>query len=170
MKRHFTKIAIALICLGLVSTYIISAYKGYKNRNGKNIEMPEVKFTKEGTLSILDADGNSIKDLEIEVAKTPYETQTGLMYRKTMEENRGMLFMFPRESVHSFYMRNTLIPLDILYINKNLEIVSFAKNAKPMDETSLPSGKAVQYALEVNGGMMDKWGVEVGDKISFKED
>lgn len=171
MKRHFTKIVLIVLCLGLVSSYAISAYKGYSKRNEstKQVVVKEIPFTKEGELEIIDPSGENIKSLEIELAKTDYETQTGLMYRTAMAENRGMLFVFNQEAYHSFYMRNTIIPLDIIYINKDMEIVSFAKNAKPFDETSLPSGQPVQYVLEVNAGMMDKWNVEVGDKISYKE-
>lgn len=170
MKRHFTKIILVILCLGLVSSYAISAYKGYtRNNSTKQVVVKEIPFTKEGNLEIMDPSGKSIKSLEIELAKTDYETQTGLMYRNAMAENRGMLFVFNQEAYHSFYMRNTIIPLDIIYINKDMEIVSFAKNAKPFDETSLPSGQPVQYVLEVNAGMMDKWGVEIGDKINFTE-
>ncbi len=167
MKRHTTKIIVALICLGFLSTYVITYFKGAKRVPTKIINTDEIAFNKEGELAIIDTTGIVKKKLEIEIAETSYETQTGLMYRSKMQENRGMLFIFNNERMHSFYMKNTRIPLDILYINKDFEIVSVVENATPYDETSLPSQFPVMYVLEVNGGMKDKWGIELGDKISF---
>ena len=65
-------------------------------------------------------------------------------------------------------MKNTKIPLDIIYINAYKEIVSFQKNAKPFDETSLPSTASAKYVLEINSGLSDDWQLNVGDKISFE--
>ena len=126
----------------------------------------KVQFTKEGELTITKKDSTTI-NLDIEIADNDYETQTGLMYRDHMEENRGMLFVFGSESMHSFYMKNTEIPLDIIYIKADKTIATMVKNAKPFDETSLPSQVPVQYVLEVNGGMADKWGLTQGDRVSW---
>ncbi|MBC2846684.1 DUF192 domain-containing protein [Winogradskyella flava] len=128
-----------------------------------------VNFKKEGTLFISRASSDAIiKTLDIEIADNDYETQTGLMYRSKLESNNGMLFIFPDVDFRSFYMKNTKIPLDIIYINENKEIVSFQKNAKPFDETSLPSEAPAKYVLEINAGLSDEWQLEVGDKISFE--
>ncbi|HBC03176.1 MAG TPA: hypothetical protein DC015_03020, partial [Aequorivita sp.] len=67
----------------------------------------------------------------------------------------------------SFYMKNTKIPLDIIYLNAEKEIVSIQKNAKPFDETSLPSEAASQYVLEVNAGLAEAWQLATGDRIRF---
>lgn len=127
-----------------------------------------VSFKKEGTLMLKKAETDSIiKTIAIEIADDEYSTQTGLMYRTKLETNHGMLFIFPNVQMRSFYMKNTKIPLDIIYIDEAKTIVSFQKNAKPMDETSLPSDAPAKYVLEINGGLSDVWGLEVGDKISF---
>ena len=129
-----------------------------------------VTFTKEGTLQLLKSETDSVfASLDIEIAETDYETQTGLMYRDAMEDTQGMLFIFPEVAYHSFYMKNTKIALDILYIDENLRIASIQKNAQPMDETSLSSRVPVQYVLEVNAGLTDAWKVTEGDRISFKK-
>ncbi|APY09077.1 hypothetical protein BWZ20_12530 [Winogradskyella sp. J14-2] len=129
----------------------------------------EVSFAKEGTLQLKKANTDSIiKILDIEFAEDDYETQTGLMYRNQLGTNQGMLFIFPKVQMRSFYMKNTKIPLDIIYINENMEIVSFQKNAKPLDETALPSEAPAQYVLEINAGLADEWQLNVGDKIEFK--
>ena len=129
-----------------------------------------VNFKKEGILTLKKADSDSIiKIIDIEIADDEYTTQTGLMYRTKLEANQGMLFIFPNVEMRSFYMKNTKIPLDIIYINENKTIVSFQKNAKPMDETSLPSEAPAKYVLEIYGGLSDAWQLAVGDKISFNQ-
>ncbi len=128
-----------------------------------------LNFKKEGVLKIKKADSDSIiKTLDIEIADNEYETQTGLMYRTKLETNQGMLFIFPDVDFRSFYMKNTKIPLDIIYIDEAKTIVSVQKNAKPFDETSLPSDAPAKYVLEINGGLSDAWQLSVGDRISFE--
>jgi len=151
----------------LSALFIIIA--GCKEKPVKIIERATATFTKEGNLSITKAKDSTIAlQLDIEIAETDYETQTGLMDRDHMKENQGMLFIFPQVAMHSFYMKNTKIPLDIIYIDENLRIVSFKKNAKPLDESSLSSEAPIQYVLEINGGLTEKYALEVGDHIEFE--
>ncbi len=132
------------------------------------IKTAPISFTKEGNLSVKKASTDSVLiKLDIEIAETDYETQTGLMYRKGMETNQGMLFIFSDEAMHSFYMKNTEFPLDIIYINEDKTIASFQKNAKPYNEEGLSSKVPVKYVLEVNAGLSEKWQLSVGDKIEF---
>ncbi|WP_179354621.1 DUF192 domain-containing protein [Winogradskyella vidalii] len=134
----------------------------------KSIDKLIVSFKKEGTLELKKAASDSvIKTIAIEIADDEYSTQTGLMYRTELETHHGMLFIFPNVQLRSFYMKNTKIPLDIIYIDESKTIVSFQKNAKPFDETSLPSEAPAKYVLEINAGLSDEWGLEVGDKISY---
>ena len=129
----------------------------------------EIIFKKEGELLLKKAETDSvIKRLDIEIAETEYETQTGLMYRHIMENNQAMLFVFKNEQPRSFYMKNTEFSLDIIYINNKKEIVSMQKNTKPYDEVSLPSNAPVLYVLEINGGLSDSWGIKTGDVIEWK--
>ena len=136
---------------------------------GKKVKTVELKFTKQGELTLKKSDGSLIKKLDVEFAETPYERETGLMYRTSMEKEQSMLFIFDTEFPRSFYMKNTNIPLDIIYIDANKEIVSFQKNATPLSEESLPSEYPAKYVLEINGGMADAWSLKVGDKISFEK-
>jgi len=130
----------------------------------------EITFTKEGELRLLKGKSDSIiKTLAIEIADDEYQTQTGLMYRDSMKDNQAMLFIFEIEQPRSFYMKNTEFSLDIIYINSKKKIVSIQKNAKPNDKTSLPSNGSVLYVLEVNGGLSDAWGIEVGDCIEWNK-
>ena len=140
-----------------------------KTENKQEIKTETITFTKEGQLTITQNESGSVlTQLDIEIADTEYETQTGLMYRESMKDSQGMLFVFKDEAEHSFYMKNTQFSLDIIYIDANLKIASFQKNTTPFDEKSLPSGVPVQYVLEVKGGLADTWGLQVGDQIEFK--
>lgn len=132
-----------------------------------SIEVAEIEFKKEGELYLLKLE-DTIKKVDIEIADSEYERQTGLMYRKSMEEDEGMLFIYPNEAPRSFYMKNTYIALDIIFYDKDSTAVSFQENAKPLDETSLPSGEPAQFILELNAGKVKEWNIELGDKIDFK--
>ncbi|MGN7514446.1 MAG: DUF192 domain-containing protein [Allomuricauda sp.] len=139
-----------------------------KTESKRSIKTENITFTKEGELAVLSTETDSIKaNFDIEIAETEYETQTGLMYRKSMREDRGMLFIQPTESLQYFYMKNTEIPLDIIYINSEMKIVSFQKNAEPFNEDTLPSNAPAKYILEINAGLSDQLGLQVGDSISF---
>ena len=141
-----------------------------KEKPASTVTETQVTFTKEGTLRILKSDGTLVKTLEVEFADDEYERQTGLMNRGSMEATQSMLFVFPDEQPRAFYMKNTLIPLDIIYIGSNKKIVSFAENAKPRDEASLPSQVPAQYVLEIKGGLSEVWGLDVGDTVTWEED
>lgn len=139
-----------------------------KEGNTEAIELPAITFTKEGELTLYKANGAEIRTLEVEIADNDYERETGLMHRKSIFTNRGMLFIVPEEDYRAFYMKNTQIPLDIIYLNKDGNMVSFAENATPLDPTPLSSQVPAQYVLEINAGLAEEWSLEIGDYIEFK--
>ncbi len=152
----------------VVLFFIGIAFLGCKENTSTKVLTKEIVFKKEGTAVLKKVKPDSvIANLDIEIADDEYQRQTGLMYRHSMENNQAMLFIFKDERPRSFYMKNTEIPLDIIYFDKNKRIVSIRKNAKPFDETSLPSQKPSQYVLEVNAGLSDKWKLKPGDLIEF---
>ncbi len=139
-----------------------------KTESKQALKTETISFTKEGELTVMSTETDSIKaNFDIEIAETEYETQTGLMYRKSMKEDRGMLFIQPTESLQYFYMKNTEISLDIIYINSGMKIVSFQKNAEPFNENTLPSNAPAKYVFEINAGLSEQLGLQVGDSISF---
>ncbi len=127
------------------------------------------KFSKEGELTFQTDNGNFISSIDAEFADNEQEREQGLMYRTEMKENEGMLFIFPTQTRQSFWMKNTVIPLDIIFVNSNLKIVTIQKNAVPYSEKSLPSTKPAQYVIEVNAGYTDKYNIKVGDKVVFRK-
>ena len=160
--KHLKIAVVLIVFIGL--TYSCKE----EGKNHSKVTPVEIKFKKEGELSLLKVLNDSlIKTLNIEIADDEYQTQTGLMYRNSMENNQGMLFIFPNSEYRYFYMRNTEIPLDIIYIDQNKTIVSIQKNAKPHDETSLASEGPAKYVLEINGGLSTQWNLQKGDKIEF---
>lgn len=134
----------------------------------KTVKPIVIEFKKEGELTLKTANDSIIKNLDIEIADDEYQTQTGLMYRDSIKQNQGMLFIFPEADYHAFYMKNTQFSLDIIYIDADKNIVSFQNNAQPYSETSLPSNVPAKYVLEINGGLADQWELKVGDKIEYK--
>lgn len=159
---------ISLASLIALSTLGLTLNVSCKDHD-KAVKQTKITFKKEGTLTIFKKDSTTIP-LDIEIADTEFDRETGLMYRNTMENDRGMLFIFEDEAPRYFYMKNTEIPLDIIYLDANKKIVSIQKKAKPFNEVSLPSEGPAQYVLEVNGGLTDVWNLSIGDSIAFKKD
>ena len=106
---------------------------------------------------------------EVELPRTNQEFMTGLMFREHLPENEGMLFVFQEEAKHSFWMKNTLIPLDIIWMNKDLEVVHI-ETATPCEEEPCtvyaPTEEAL-YVLEINAGLAEKNDVFIGSKVSI---
>jgi len=99
--------------------------------------------------------------IRVELARTPEEREQGLMYRESLEEGRGMLFVFSDSQIRSFWMRNTLIPLDIAYIDETLTIIDI-QAMEPETEDAHPSARPAMFALEVPLGWFQEKGIGVG--------
>jgi uncharacterized membrane protein (UPF0127 family) len=128
----------------------------------------EPKFIKEGKLTFLNKiTKKRIKKIDIEIADNYYERAIGLMYRRSMPDTAGMLFVFEQSKPQSFYMKNTYIPLDIIFVDENKQIVTIHKNTKPLSDNRIPSYRDSMYVLEVNAGFCDKYGINIGDYIMF---
>lgn len=102
---------------------------------------------------------------QVEIAATQAEQARGLMFRKSLAPDRGMLFTYRRPQPAAYWMKNTLIPLDILYIRPDGTILSIVRNARPHDETPLPSGGMVLGVLEIAGGRAAQLGILPGDRV-----
>lgn len=102
---------------------------------------------------------------QVEIAATQAEQAKGLMFRKSLAPDRGMLFTYKRPQPASFWMKNTLIPLDIIYIQPDGRILSIVRNARPHDETPLPSGGLILGVLEIAGGRAAQLSILPGDRV-----
>jgi uncharacterized protein len=106
--------------------------------------------------------------VEVEVAATPESRTRGLMWRKEMAPGKGMLFLFPEEELQSFWMRNTLIPLDMLFINSKMQLVGIVERAVPRTLAPRSVGLPSQFVLEVPGGWCQSVGVVKGITVEFE--
>jgi uncharacterized membrane protein (UPF0127 family) len=104
---------------------------------------------------------------QCEVADTPASRETGLMFRSNIAPQRGMLFMFGKPDIHMFWMKNTLVPLDIIWIDNTHKIVFIKHQAAPFDETLINPGVPAQYVLEIRGGLAKKYMINVKDEVKF---
>ncbi len=155
-KENGSRFFILLILIGIL--FLGGVYFYAQSRNKK----PEPQFQKHGELTFYRADSTKIKKIDIEIAATTATRMQGLMYRSSMDEDKGMLFIFEKPEVQSFWMRNTIISLDIMFADENGRIVTIYENTTPYSEESLPASKPGIYVIETVAGFAEKYGVTEG--------
>lgn len=155
------KIVAAILFIALVTFLILT------NLPKKSQTDSEYMFRKDGTLTFLDSVNNVKSKIDIQIADNDFDRELGLMNRKQMDENRGMLFIFPKEDMQTFWMRNTFIPLDMIFINAKKEIVTIQHATQTLSDQTYASTAPAQYVIEVNLNYTDKFYIKVGDKISW---
>ncbi len=154
-------IVIAVLAIAIVTSYFLFFRKTSN----------EPKWVKEGEVTFLSKDDRKqLAHIDVEVASNPTERDQGLMYRSQMDEEKGMIFIFDKEDMQAFWMKNTFIPLDIIFIDSKGVINTIHKNTVPYSEKSLPSKLKSQFVVEVNGGYCDMHGIKEGDLIEYKLD
>jgi len=107
---------------------------------------------------------------QVELARNAEERAQGLMNRPRLDQDAGMLFIFPQKKFYSFWMKNTLIPLDIVWLDENKRVVDVSRQAQPCRQDPCPlitSRQPAQFVLEINAGLADKNGLKVGDLLSW---
>lgn len=156
---------LSLLC---AATFITGCKE--KTESAREIVTKPVAFKQEAEAYLVKPEGDTIQHLKLEIADDDYQRETGLMYRESMEEKQGMLFIFNKEEPRGFYMKNTNIPLDLIFLNSQNKIVSIAKDAKPQSLETIPSEVPAQYVLEINGGLSDDWNLGVGDSLILIRD
>jgi uncharacterized membrane protein (UPF0127 family) len=166
IKGINTVFILAVIAVAAVVVFFIMNEK----ESGPNfIEQDSAPtFKKEGELLFINTTiGDTLAAIDIEIADNEQKTAQGLMYRSSMPQNAGMLFLMPNEEVQGFWMRNTYIPLDMIFINSKMEIVTIHRNTTPMLESSYISTAPALYVVEVNAGFCSKNNINEGDKIDY---
>lgn len=125
-------------------------------------------FTKHGEITFISAQDEYVAKFDIEIADDEVRRELGLMGRPAMEEHQGMLFIFPAAREVSFWMKNTIMPLDMVMVNERSEVITIHKNTTPYSEQTYPSTGPTKYVVELNAGTTDEFSIKVGDKISWK--
>lgn len=121
----------------------------------------------EPKVTITSRDGKAVSFI-VEIADTPSKREMGLMYRKEMAADRGMIFIFPQESPQSFWMKNTPLPLDMIFINADKKIVGIVERTVPFSLDPRGVSAPSQFVLEINGGLAQKHGIRAGDSVGFE--
>lgn len=129
---------------------------------GSTAPAAEVTFPV-GHLVIVTARGK--QDFDVEVAKTQEQQEYGLMFRSSMPQNHGMVFDFGKPHAIEMWMKNTLIPLDMVFANDKNIITHIVKNAKPESTERISSGGEVKMVIELNGGATDRYAIREGDRV-----
>jgi uncharacterized protein len=179
MKRKLSvyniTIAVILILIIVIGSLVLFVNPAPKHVRKPSVTMneqpstpPKPVFRKDGELRFMNEKSNKvIAAIDIEVADDNAEREQGLMYRDTMAENAGMLFLMETEEIQTFWMKNTVLPLDIIFVDSDRRIVSIHRNCTPYSLDQIPSVKPALYVVEVNAGYTVKYGIKTGDMISF---
>lgn len=165
-----------MLAFGILSI-LVACDNASKEQVSSENNLVEIAFSKDGELSFLNAEGTPFKTIDIEIADNINKRARGLMDRSELAENHGMLFVFDDNEVrkHTFYMKNTRIPLDIMYFDRDSVLINIARNARPGADSELAGGTVAaakedsKFVVEINGGLADAWGMEEGvTKIKWK--
>ncbi len=178
MKQKLSVYNLAIIVI-LLLIILIGSLVLFVNPNKKPVRKPVTAieqpsapakpvFRKDGELRFLAGKtSQEISTIDIEVAATDASREQGLMYRDTMAESSGMLFLMETEEMQAFWMKNTIISLDIIYVDSERRIVSIHKNCTPYSLDQIQSAAPALYVVEVIAGYTDKYKIKVGDRVSF---
>jgi uncharacterized membrane protein (UPF0127 family) len=121
-----------------------------------------------GAASVLVPAAGKTVSFRVEVARTPEERERGLMYRDRLAPDAGMLFAFDAPSALTFWMKNTFIPLDMIFMDGGRKILGIIENAEPRTLTSRNISQPSQYVLEINGGLSARLGIAPGAVVEFR--
>jgi uncharacterized membrane protein (UPF0127 family) len=121
----------------------------------------------EPKVTITTQDGRQV-GFVVEIAETPSKREMGLQYRRELAADRGMIFLFPAESAQSFWMKNTPLPLDMIFINRERKIVGIVEQTVPFSLDPRSVSAPSQFVLEINGGLSKRHGIKAGDSVRFK--
>jgi len=130
------------------------------------LQAPNFIFDKQGFVKVCFKEACFLA----EILENREEALKGLMFRQELEKDKGALFVFEKDGIHSFWMKNTLINLDIIWINSKNQVVFIKKNAEPCAESkcaSIRPNKKAKYVLEINAGISEKINLQIGDTVSF---
>lgn len=149
LKRKNMIQALILICLVVIGIFLVRTFSGKSD----------------AVVRIITDQG--IVEFQVEVADTAGKKAFGLMHRRNLPLTAGMLFVYDSEGYYSFWMKNTYIPLDIIFISKDNVVVDIYENAQPHSTDSIVSKAEFKYALEINGGLSHKHSIKPGNRVEI---
>ncbi len=161
VKKTSPKILPTVLLMGLIAVAIavLTAFAACAQDQSKVATTGQVAITGQG--------GRDLVVVNVEVAATNAKRELGLMYRRHLDEAAGMIFLFKQPQHLTFWMKNTLIPLDMIFADSDGRIVGIVENAAPLSESMDAVDGDSQYVLEVNGGFCKRHGIIAGDRLRF---
>ena len=154
--RHLT---LGLACAGFLAALAPPAMAQDDNITAAQLTLPKQP------LSIV-SDGGKTHQFQVEMAMTPQQQEVGLMFRHGVASDSGMLFVFPAAQEGQFWMKNTLVPLDMVFIGADGKVIHIAEDTVPQSLAQISSGGAVKATLELQAGITEKLDIRVGDKVT----
>lgn len=136
--------------------------------NTEESTKPVYEFRKDGELRILSPNGAEKASFDIEIVSSEDDLMRGLKFRESMEPGQGMLFIFDGMQPHGFWMQDTYIPLDMLFIGSDEVIFQIEENTVPFSEEHINAEAINKYTLEINAGLSAKYNIQKGDRIEWK--
>jgi len=124
-------------------------------------------FEEEGSLTFLHADGDTVRTIAVEIADTESERQRGLMRRRSLGYDRGMLFVFDEVSTNGMWMKNTPLPLDIVFIAPDSQVINIARRTTPFSEETIEPAAPKKFVVEVRAGFADRFGLTDSMKVHW---
>ncbi len=154
--QKFILILLIIIVIPIISVFLYRDSSSFSNLNNKLISSSNVTVNINNNFFIL------------QIANTPETRSKGLMFIEKLDKNKGMLFIFEKTEIQTFWMKNTYIPLDIIFLDENFDIVTIYKNAKPLDTRTLYSSlKPSKYVIEILGGISDQINLTETSKVKI---
>jgi hypothetical protein len=166
---NYKKITLYFIALLFIIAIIwLVPYLGRDSRETEIAEPEETPlFRKDSELSFYDQEENLVTTIDIEIADTIPSRTEGLMFRPAMEQNRGMLFIFDRTHNIEMWMRNTYIPLDMIFVRIDRTIAHIETATVPFTDDPIASPEPVLYVIEVNAGFVERYGIREGYRVDW---
>ncbi len=159
------RIASILLTVLLLPLIFLSCSEQEKTKdNPKNTGRT---LTYEKSVAFLDTNEDTLTTIDVAIADNDKERNQGLMDVRNMPSDKGMLFIFDENQPRSFWMANTPLSLDIMFVNESFEIVRIHQNAQPFSEKSFESEEPAKYVIETNGGFSVSHDIQEGTKVSF---
>ena len=158
---------VAAICVTILGAYSHESY--LLNADAKKINDSIAQAHAEQKVLLICSPKGEVHKITIEIAKTTAQQQKGLMFRTKLEKNHGMLFIHKKPRIVKMWMKNTFIPLDMIFIDKNGEIVKIVERARPMSLDVISSSVKVIAVLEILGGSAHRLGISTDDKVKYRE-
>ncbi len=165
-KRHYSPICMIAIIL----TVLLAACGQQQVASHQEDNRQPMEQDADGMLTFVGPDGRELASISIEIAETDPDREQGLMWRSEMAYHHGMLFIFKASGPRAFWMKNTYIPLDIIFVGKDKRVVHIAEDTTPLSRKIIGSPRPAMYVVEVNSGHARHHNIEEGTHIRWQRE